>query len=130
MSRHITNLFFLGEAISDELDLDLSSYNEAISDKDSGNWQSDMKVEMEFMYSNHVWKIIELLINVKLIGCKSVYKRKRGPNGSVETFKGRLVAKGFTEKEGIDYEKTFSPVSMLKSIIALLYILAHFDYEI
>ena len=49
---------FLGEVVSDELDLDLSSYNESISDKDSRNWQSDMKVEMEFLYSNHVWKII------------------------------------------------------------------------
>ena len=48
----------------------------------------------------------------------------------METFKDRLVAKGFTQKEVIDYEETFSPVAMLKSISILLSIAAHFDYEI
>ena len=51
-------------------------------------------------------------------------------DGKVETFKARLVAKGFTQKEGIDYEETFSLVAMLKSIRILLSIAAYFDYEI
>ncbi|XP_059663629.1 secreted RxLR effector protein 161-like [Cornus florida] len=51
-------------------------------------------------------------------------------DGNVETFKARLVAKGFTQREGIDYEDTFSPVAMLKSICILLAINAHYDYEI
>ena len=67
---------------------------------------------------------------IKPIGCKWVYKRKRGPNGRVETFKARLVAKGYTQKEGINYEETFSPIAMLKSIRMLLSIAAHLDYEI
>ena len=54
----------------------------------------------------------------------------RGSDGKVETFKARLVAKGFTQKEGIDYEETFSPVAMLKSIRILLSIAACLDYEI
>ena len=48
----------------------------------------------------------------------------------METFKARLAVKGFTQKEGIDYEETFSPVARLKSIWILLSIAAHFDYEI
>ena len=48
----------------------------------------------------------------------------------METFKVRLVAKGYTQRQGIDYEDTFSPVSMLKSIRILLAIAAHYDYEI
>ena len=51
-------------------------------------------------------------------------------DGKVETFKARLVAKGFTQKEGIDYEKTFSSVAILKSIRILLSIVVYLDYEI
>ncbi|KAH9753250.1 Integrase catalytic domain-containing protein [Citrus sinensis] len=64
------------------------------------------------------------------IRCKWIYKRKRGVDERVETFKARLVAKGFTQKEGIDYEETFSLVAMLKSIKILLSIAAVLDYEI
>ena len=68
--------------------------------------------------------------DIKPIRCKWFYKRKRGIDGKVETFKARLMAKGYTQKEGIDYEETFSLVAMLKSIRILLYITAYYDYEI
>ena len=68
---------FLREVISDEHDLDPSNYNKAISDKDFENWQNTMKVEMESMYSNHFWKLVEPSANVKIIGCKWVYIKKK-----------------------------------------------------
>ena len=82
------------------------------------------------MYSNQVWDLMEPPERIKPIGCKWIYKKKRGADGKVETFKARLIAKGFTQKKGIDYEETFSPVAMLKSIRILLSIAAHFNYEI
>ena len=89
-----------------------------------------MNYEIESMYSNHVWKLVNLPEGVKSIRCKWAYKRKRGIDRKVETFKARLVAKGYTQKEGINYEKTFSPIAMNKSIRILLFIVASLNYEI
>ena len=89
-----------------------------------------MNLEMDSMYSNQVWELVDLPEGVKPIGCKWIYKRKIGADGRVETYKARLEAKGYTQKEGIDYEEIFSLVAMLKSIRILLSIAAHFDYEI
>ena len=57
-------------------------------------------------------------------------QNKTDMDGKVSTSKARLVAKGFTQRQGIDYEETFSPVAMVKSIRILLAIAAYYDYEI
>lgn len=65
------------------------------------------------MYFNKVLKLVEALNGMKRIGCKWVYEKKKWVD---ETFDARLVVKGFTQKEGVDYEETCSSVVMLKSI--------------
>ena len=85
---------------------------------------------MESMYSNSVWELVDPPKDVRPIGCKWIFKRKRGIDGKVETFKARLAAKGYTQKEGVDYEETFLPGATLKSIPILLSIVACLDYEI
>ena len=89
-----------------------------------------MNCEMEYMHSNSIWTLVEAPKGVKPIGCKWIYKKKKRPDGKVETFKARLVEKGYIQKEGINNEKTFSPIAMLKSIWILLAIAAKLDYEI
>ena len=118
------------KAIFDNSKFDPTSYKEAMEDSDSNHLVKAMKAELEPMDPNQVWKLVEPLANIKPIGCKWVYKRKRGLDGKVKTFKVRLVAKGFTQKEGIDYEETFLPVAMLKSTRIFLSIAAYLDYEI
>ena len=51
-------------------------------------------------------------------------------DGNVSVYKARLVAKGFRQVQGVDYDETFSPVAMLKSVRIMLAITAYFDYEI
>ncbi|KAL8146162.1 hypothetical protein AgCh_004049 [Apium graveolens] len=85
---------------------------------------------MESMYTNQVWTLVEAPEGVKPIRCKWVYKRKIGADGQVETYKARLVAKGFRQRQGIDFDETFLPVALLKSIRILLAIAAYYDYEI
>ena len=118
------------QAITIVSEEDLVNYKEALEDVDAQEWLKAMDREMESMYSNSVWSLVEAPKGVKPIGCKWIYKRKRRPDGKVETFKARLVAKGYTQKKGIDYEETFSPVAMLKSIRILLAVAASLDYEI
>ena len=67
---------------------------------------------------------------MKPIGCKWIFKRKTDADGNITIHKARLVAKGFTQVPGVDYDETFSPVAMLRSVRILLAIAAYFDYEI
>ena len=106
------------------------TYRDAMDDSDKDKLQEAMNQEMESMYYNSVWELVDPPEDVRLIRCKWIFKRKRGIDGKVETFKARLVPKGYTKKEGVDYEETFSPVAMLKSIRILLSIAACLDYEI
>ena len=101
-----------------------------MDDPDKDKWLTAMEQEMESMYSNYFWELVDLPKSVRPIGCKWIYKKKRGVDWKVENFKAWLVAKGYTQKEGVDYEETFSPVAMLKSIRILLSIPAALDYEI
>ena len=86
-------------------------FSQAMSCKESELWYNAMKEEMNSMKSNEVWDLVELPNGVKVIGCKWVFKTKKDSLGNIERYKARLIAKGFTQKEGIDYTETFSLVS-------------------
>ncbi|KAL0409781.1 UNVERIFIED_CONTAM: Retrovirus-related Pol polyprotein from transposon RE2 [Sesamum radiatum] len=119
---------FLG--LTGQLDNDPKTYGEAMSDIDSEKWIEAMKSEMDSMSSNKVWTLVDPPKGVKPVGCKWVYKRKLGADGEVTTYKARLVAKGYTQRPGVDFEETYSPVAMAKSIRIMLSIAAWYDYEI
>ncbi|KAL0440280.1 UNVERIFIED_CONTAM: Retrovirus-related Pol polyprotein from transposon TNT 1-94 [Sesamum latifolium] len=101
-----------------------------MSDIDSDKWLEAMKFEMDSMGSNQVWTLVDPPKGTRPVGCKWVYKRKLGADGEVTAFKARLVAKGYTQRPGVDFEETYSPVAMAKSIRILLAIAAWYDYEI
>ena len=107
-----------------------TTYQEAIVGPNSEKWLNAMKSEMQSMYDNQVWTLVDPPEGVKTVGCKWVFKEKTDMDGNVNVFKARLVAKGFTQTHGIDYNETFSPVAMAKSIRILLAIAAYYDYEI
>jgi hypothetical protein len=67
---------------------------------------------------------------VRPIGCQWVFKKKTDTDRNVHIYKARLVVKGFKQIHGIDYDETFSLVTMLKSVRILLAIVAYFDHEI
>ena len=62
------------------------------------------------------WELVEAPNRIKPKGYKWIYRRKKGVHRKVETFKARLIAKGYTKKEIIDHEETFSPVACLNPL--------------
>ena len=73
---------------------------------------------------------LELPESRKVVGCKWVYKSKKGTDDTVPKYKARLVAKGFSQKVGIDFHEIFSPVVKLVSIRILLALIASYDLEL
>jgi hypothetical protein len=84
------------------------------------NWVNAMHEELEYFERNQVWELVEPPPNCKPIGTKWLWKNKEGENGEVVRNKSRLVAQGYSQKEGIDYEDTFAPVARLEAIRILL----------
>ena len=85
---------------------------------------------MKSMKENHVWKLVELLKRHKTIGNKWVFIVKRKADGTIERYKACLVAKSYTQKEGIDYDETFSSIVRFASIHLILAIVVSLDLEL
>jgi hypothetical protein len=79
-----------------------------------------MHEELENFERNQVWELVDPPPGCKPIGTKWVWKNKEGEKGVVVRNKSRLVAQGFSQKEGIDYEETFALVAHLEAIRILL----------
>ena len=109
---------------------DPESFSQAMNSKESELWYNVMKEKMNSMKSNDVWDLVDLPSDVITIGCKWVFKTKKDSSGNIERYKAMLVAKGFTQKEGIDYTKTSSPMSKNDSFHIKLALVAHFDLEL
>ncbi len=111
------------------IDNDPLSFLQAINSGESCKWMDAMKDKIASMKANQVWELVELPEGVKPVQCKWVFKTKRDSKGNVDYYKARLVAKGFTQKEGIDYNETFSPLSKKDSFRIIIALVAHYDLE-
>ena len=106
------------------------NFHQAMQSSNSHKWIEAMNEEYKSMQDNKVWELISLSSGAKPIGCKWIFKTKRDSNGNVERYKARLVAKSFTQKEGIDYKETFSPVSTKDSFRTIMALVVHFDLKL
>ncbi|GJW60703.1 ribonuclease H-like domain-containing protein [Tanacetum coccineum] len=89
------------------------NYWEACKDQ---HWVEAMNKEMDALYRNDTWDITDLPKGRKFIGGKWVFKIKYKSNGEIERYKARYVVKGYNQKEGIDFDETFSPVVKIVTV--------------
>ena len=73
-------------------------YSEAVMSSDFDKWLNAMKFEIDSMYANQVWMLVDAPESVTPIGCKWIFRKKIEVDGQVETYKVRLVAKNFRQK--------------------------------
>ena len=79
-----------------------------------------MNEELCPLNSTHTWDMVDLPLEKFVVGCKWVNKIKTHSDGSIERYKALLVAKGFTQEHGVDYEETFAPMVRLPIVRTLI----------
>ncbi|RVW43508.1 Retrovirus-related Pol polyprotein from transposon RE1 [Vitis vinifera] len=94
------------------------------------NWAEAMQTEIAALHKNQTWDLVDRPKDVNIIGCKWVYKLKYKPDGSVDRYKARLVARGFNQTFGLDYFETFSPVVKAATIRIVLTIALSYRWEL
>ena len=110
---------------TNKAEIEPTTYKAALQSPQSREWKDTMRHEWQALVENHTFDIVPLRKKKNTpshrpiadtmeepIGCKWIYKRKTNPNGST-CYKARLVIKGYKQKEGIDYDETYSPVSKM-----------------
>ncbi len=106
------------------------SVAEALSGKYRDEWLAALLSELTSLEENQTWELTDLPSGKKPIKCRWVFKVKYNADGTVERFKCRLVAQGFTQRQGIDYDETFAPVAKHASFRSLMAIAAKEDLEL
>jgi hypothetical protein len=93
---------------------------EAFASRDADDWKEAVHSEMDSILSNEIWELVDRPYGCKPVCCKWVFKKKLRPDGTIDKYKVRHVAKGYTQKKGENFFDTYSPVARLTTIRVLL----------
>lgn len=121
---------FVSYNISTGISIDPISVQDALNRTDRKCWIEAMECEYKALLENKTWELVDLPPDRKKIDCKWIFKTKRDASGQTIRHKARLVVKGCSQRQGIDYKETFSPVVRYSSIRMLLALSAKFNLDI
>lgn len=99
---------------------------EALSGPDREDWIKAMAYEWKSIIDNNTWDIVDRPREQKVIKSRVVLRNKYTPDGNIERRKARVVAKGFSQRPGIEYNETFAPVVRMESIRAIIALAAQY----
>ena len=101
--------------------------DEAMADP---NWKAAMQEEYDSIMKNQTWDLVDRPAKRKIIGTKWVWKAKYKSDGSLEKYKARLVAQGYSQVEGFDFEDSFAPTARMTTIRVVLALAAHKQWPV
>ena len=93
-------------------------------------WRDACEDEISSIIKNKTWELVDLPKGAKPIGLKLIFKIKRNSDGTINKHKSRLVAKGYIQRHGIDFEEVFAPVARIESIRLIISIAASKGWEL
>lgn len=117
-------------AYSSKVEFEPKTFKQAMNCAEAIKWKKAMEEEIRSINQNKTWDLVKLPSNKKAIGCKWVYKIKRDENGQVCSYKARLVAQGFSQKYGEDYDEVFAPVARSATFRILMSVAGVNNYHV
>jgi hypothetical protein len=101
-------------------------FSEAIHGADKDEWKDAILSEIKSLVINDTWDVVDKPDHAKVVGCRTVLRNKYAADGTLDRRKARVVAKGFTQRPGIDFHDTFAPVARLSSLRLLMALAAKY----
>jgi hypothetical protein len=111
-------------------DDDPKTLAQAMARPDWSEWEKAMEEELALMAKYEVWDVVDEPDDTNIVGSRWVFRIKRDSNGKILKYRARLVAQGFTQMYGVDFQDTFAPVARLSSIRAVIALAASEDWEL
>lgn len=98
--------------------------DEAIHGPDTAEWNDAIASELRSILKNDTWTLVDRPVSITIIGSRIVLRNKHREDGTLERRKARIIARGFAQRPGIDFDVTFAPVARTESIRTLMAVAA------
>ena len=116
---------------ADNAELDVPrSFAAAMQSSNRTEWLEAIRSELRSLIRAGTWRYAHQAKAANVVGCRWLFRLKRDKDGNIAKFKARLVAQGFTQVYGLDYDETYAPVARYSSIRLIIALAAHYDWEL